>query len=122
MGLSVNVTVIAGNLTKDVELRSTPAGKAVCNMTIASNSAKKNDTQPPTFVTIVAWDKTAESCAKYLKKGDGIIVTGRLHSRMWEAKDNTKRSALEVVAESVQFVLKKRDKEDNSITDEAIVE
>ena len=104
----LNRVFLMGNLTRDPELRYTPAGQAVTNFSIAINrnyttqsGEKKEDT---CFVRVAVWGKQAENCAQYLSKGKPVFVEGRLQSRSWETEDGQKRSALDVVASSVQFL------------------
>lgn len=95
----VNVVVVSGRLTRDVELRYTPNGNAVTDLGLASNqySAGKESTL---FTDVVVWGKQAESLAPYLNKGTFIVVKGRLQLDQWE-KDGEKRSKLRVVADSI---------------------
>lgn len=105
---SFNKVLFIGNLTKDPELRYTPQGTAVINMRIAVNRRFKDKNQESKeevcFVTIVAWDKQAETCNQYLHKGSQIFVEGRLQSRSWEDNAGQKRNVIEVRAERVQFL------------------
>lgn len=108
MAASLNRVFLIGNLTRDPELRYLPSGQAVATFTLAVNRVynsqtgeKKEDT---CFIRIVVWARRAEVCNEYLKKGSPVCVEGRLQSRNWEAQDGTKRSSIEVVANSVQFL------------------
>ncbi|MFH1441915.1 MAG: single-stranded DNA-binding protein [Candidatus Omnitrophota bacterium] len=105
---SFNKVLLIGNLTKDPELRYTPQGTAVINMRIAVNRRFKDRNQESKeetcFVTIVAWDKQAETCNQYLHKGSPVFVEGRLQSRSWEDNAGQKRNVIEVRAERVQFL------------------
>ncbi len=105
---SINRVVLVGNLTRDPELRQTPSGKSVCTMGLAVNDRYKNDAgewvEKPNFFDIVAWGAQAENCSRYLSKGRPVAVDGRLSFRSWEAQDGSKRSKVEVVATSVQFL------------------
>ncbi len=105
---SFNKVLLIGNLTKDPELRYTPQGTAVINMRIAVNRRFKDKNQESKeetcFVTVVAWDKQAETCNQYLHKGSQIFVEGRLQSRSWEDATGQKRNVIEVRAERVQFL------------------
>ncbi|MBU0477707.1 single-stranded DNA-binding protein [bacterium] len=105
---NLNKVFLMGNLTRDPELRYIPSGTAVSDFSIAINRFFKNKegtkTEDTCFVRVVVWANQAESCAKYLSKGRPVFVEGRLQSRSWEDKDGQKRSALEVVAERVQFL------------------
>ncbi len=107
-----NRALLMGNLTRDPELRYLPNGSAVANLRLAINRTYKSQTgemkEEVTFVGVVVWGKQAENCAEYLSKGTPVFVEGRLQSRQWETEDGQKRSVLEVVADRVQFLGKKR--------------
>src|SRR3989344_2117998 len=101
MAKSLNKVQLIGNLTRDPELRYTPQGTAVTSFSIATNRRWKTDAgewrDEADFHRIVAWDKLAEICANYLKKGSKTYVEGRLQSRNWETQDGQKRNTTEVV-------------------------
>ena len=105
---SLNRVLLIGNLTKDPELRYTPQGTAVANLRMAVNRRwkDKNGEQKDEacFITVVTWDKQAEVCNQYLRKGSPLFVEGRLQSRSWEDNAGQKRSVIEVRAERVQFM------------------
>ena len=105
---SLNKVLLIGNLTKDPELRYTPNGTAVANLRIAVNRKFKDRTgelkEDTCFVTVTAWDKQAEICKQYLKKGSPIFVEGILQSRSWDTPDGQKRSTIDVRAERIQFL------------------
>jgi len=107
-----NRTLLMGNLTRDPELRYIATGSAVTNLRLAVNRTYKNQSgelkEEVTYVNIVVWGKQAENCAEYLAKGSPIFVEGRLQSRQWETEDGQKRSVLEVVADRVQFLERKK--------------
>jgi single-strand DNA-binding protein len=106
---SFNKVILMGNLTRDPELRTTPAGQHVCKFGLAVNRVyntrdgeKREDT---TFVDIEAWGKQAETIAKYMTKGKSLMVEGRLKFESWEDKNSgAKRSRLSVFAENFQFL------------------
>ena len=101
--VSFNRVVLAGNLTRDPELRFTQTGVPVCSFSIAVNRVRsKSDTVD--FFNVSAWRELGETVANYKKKGDPILVEGRLQYRTWEAQDGAKRSAVDVVADRVQFL------------------
>lgn len=105
---SLNKVLIIGNLTKDPELRYTPSGTAVANLRMATNRRFKDRAgemkQEVCYLTVVAWDKQAEVCNQYLRKGSPLFVEGRLQSRSWDGPDGKKRNVIEVRAERVQFL------------------
>ncbi len=105
---SFNKVLLIGNLTKDPELRYTPQGTAVSNLRLAVNRRFKDRNQElkeeVCFVTVVVWDKQAETCNQYLHKGSPILIEGRLQSRSWEDNAGQKRNVIEVRAERIQFL------------------
>lgn len=105
--VSLNRVLLIGNLTKDPELRYTPSGTPVANLRLAVNSTFKDQAgqkkEETCFVTIVVWNKQAEICNQYLKKGRPVFIEGRLIYRSWEQEGKT-RSTMEVRADRVQFL------------------
>jgi len=105
--VNFNRVILAGNLTRDPELRYTPNGRAVASFGLAVNNRYKVGDewrQDPCFVDITVWGKQAENCSEYLSKGRSVLVEGRLNYRTWETEEGQKRSKLEVVALNVQFL------------------
>ena len=102
----MNKVFLIGNLTKDPELRSTQSGVSVCNFTIAVNRRFKNANgqQETDYLNIIAWRQLAELCSKYLAKGRKVAVTGSIQTRTYEAKDGSKRTAWDIVADEVEFL------------------
>lgn len=103
----MNKVFLIGNLTKDPEMRSTQSGVAVCNFTIAVNRRFHNPQtgqQETDFLNIIAWRQLAELCSKYLAKGRKVAVTGSIQTRTYEAKDGSKRTAWDIVADEVEFL------------------
>jgi single-strand DNA-binding protein len=106
---SFNKVILAGNLTRDPELRYTPKGTAVARLGIACNRKWKSETgemkEEVTFVDVDAFGKTAETIGQYLKKGRPILIEGRLRYDTWEDKQSgQKKSKLSVVLENFQFL------------------
>ena len=104
-----NKVLLIGNLTRDPELRYTPAGTAVVNLRLAVNRRYKDRNgefkDEACFLTVVVWNKQAETCNQYLKKGSSVFIEGLLQSRSWEdAASGKQRSVVEVRAERVQFL------------------
>lgn len=103
-----NRVILAGNLTRDIELRRTQGGMAVAKFGLAVNRKSKKE-ETTCFVDCTAFDKSAELLQQYVRKGSPLFVEGRLEFSTWEAKDGGgKRSKLEVVVENFQFM---RDRE-----------
>ena len=115
---NINRVVLVGNLTKDPELRHTPSGTAVCKLRIAVNTRQKdpqgNWGDKPNYFDVTVWGNQGESCAQYLSKGRPVAVDGRLEWREWDAQDGTKRQAVEIIAETVQFLGGRQDLEPGS--------
>jgi single-strand DNA-binding protein len=106
---NMNRVVLTGNLTKDPELRSTPSGTSICKLRLAVNTRRKDSSgqwvDKPNYFDVTVWGQQGENCATYLQKGRPIAVDGRLEWREWDASDGSgKRQAVEIVAESVQFL------------------
>ena len=109
MAKGFNKVTLMGNLTRDVEMRTTPSGQSVANFSLAvSRSWKGQDgqTQEQTsFINCVAWGRAGEIIAQYVKKGDALLVSGRLDQRSWDDKESgQKRSTIEVNVEDFNFV------------------
>jgi single-strand DNA-binding protein len=106
---SINRVVLVGNLTRDPELRNTPSGMSVCSLRLAVNTRRKDNatgqwTEKPNYFDVTVWGAQGESCAQYLAKGRPVAIDGRLEWREWDAQDGTKRQAVEIIADSVQFL------------------
>ena len=106
---NINRVVLVGNLTRDPELRHTPSGTAVCKLRIAVNTRQKDQAtgewgDKPNYFDVTVWGNQGESCAQFLAKGRPVAVDGRLDWREWDAQDGTKRQAIEIIADSVQFL------------------
>jgi len=106
--MNINKVLIAGNLTRDPELRYTSGGAAMVSFKVATNhrwtdsqGVKKEEVA---FIKVVVWGKMAKNCGKYLSKGSPVFVEGRLKQQSWETDAGEKRSSLEVVAQNVQFL------------------
>ena len=104
-----NKVILAGNLTRDPELRYTPKGTAIAKIGLAINRKWKSETgemkEETTFVDVDAFGKTAETIGQYLKKGRPILVEGRLRYQTWDDKQSgQKKSKLGVVMENFQFM------------------
>ena len=104
-----NRVVLVGNLTRDPELRQTPSGTSVCGLRIAVNTRRKDGatgqwTEKPNYFDVTVWGQQGENCAQYLSKGRPVAIDGRLEWREWDAQDGTKRQAVEVIADTVQFL------------------
>jgi len=115
--MSVNKAIIMGNLGKDPVLKYTPAGKAVCNFSIATTERwtgqDGNKNEATTWHNIVAWGKQAEVMAEHLVKGQQVYIEGRIANRSYEKKDGTKGYISEIVVQSFQFVGNKSDSPGN---------
>ncbi len=105
---NINRVIITGNLTADPELRSLPSGTSVCKLRVACNTRRKDGASgewvdKPNYFDVTVWGAQGENCARYLAKGRGVAVDGRLEWREWES-DAGKRSAIDIIADSVQFL------------------
>ena len=107
MAANINRVVLVGNLTRDPELRHTPGGTPVCSLRVAVNDRKRDESgnwvDAPNYFSVSVFGNQAENCAQYLSKGRPVGIDGKLRWREWE-KDGVKREAVEIVADSVQFL------------------
>ena len=111
--VSFNRVVLAGNLTRDPELRFTNDGIPVCSFGLAVNRVRSRSEEVD-FFDISAWRELGETVANYKKKGDPILLEGRLQYRTWEAQDGSRRSKVDVVADNVQFLGRPGDSDDGT--------
>ena len=101
----LNVIAIMGRLSRDPELRQTTTGKSVASFTIACSRGRKdaNGKDLVDWIPVVAWEHTAEFVCKYFEKGSLIAIDGRLQSRTYKDRDGNNRTAIEIVANNVNF-------------------
>lgn len=109
MAGDINRIVLTGRLTKDPELRSIPdSTMSVCSLRLAVNGRRRNAQgeweDQANFFDVSVWGNQGENCKRYLQKGRQIAVDGRLRQRTWQTQEGQNRSAVEIVAESVQFL------------------
>jgi len=107
----MNKVYLIGNLTRDPEISTTTSGISVCRMSIAvsrrfSNAEGGRDTD---FFNVTAWRGTADNCAKFLKKGNKIAVSGYIQTRNYEKADGTKGFSVDIVADEVEFLSSRND-------------
>jgi single-strand DNA-binding protein len=99
-----NVNII-GRLTKDPETRTTPGGSTVVSLRVAVERPKKDGAdQTPHYFTVIAWNGQADNAAQHLVKGREIGVSGRLEHREWKTDDDQPRSAVEIVANNIDYL------------------
>src|SRR5690606_6409450 len=107
MAKGFSKVILLGNLTRDVEMRTTASGQNVANFSLAvSRTWRGQDGQQneqTSFINCVAWGKAGEIIAQYTSKGSPLLVSGRLDQRSYEDKDGNKRQAVEVVVEDFNF-------------------
>lgn len=101
--------IVAGNITRDPEMRTTGSGSQVCSFAIAVNRSFKdssgNQQDQVSYLDCVAWGKSAEIICQYVHKGSALLVSGRLEQRSWEDKNSgQKRSRTEIVVEDFSFI------------------
>ena len=102
---TMNKVWLMGNLTRDPELRHTSSGSAVAEFALAVSETRKNRDGEPVestcFVDVVSWEKQAEACGKYLAKGSGVSVEGRLQLDQWTTEKGDKRNKIKIRADRV---------------------
>ncbi len=104
---SYNKVTILGNLGRDPEVRTTPAGNSVANFSVATTDkwGQGEDRQERTeWHRVVVWGKLAEVCGEYLRKGRQVLVEGRLQSHSYEDNEGIKRYVTEIIAHQVEFL------------------
>ena len=106
-GTNINRVVLTGNLTRDPELRSTSSGMSVCSLRVACNTRRKGASgeweDKPNYFDVTVWGAQGENAARFLAKGRPVAIDGRLEWREWE-QDDTRRQAVEIIADAVQFL------------------
>ena len=113
----MNKVFLSGNMTKDPEVKYTPNGKAMAKMGIAVQRRFKN---PETgqydvdFFNLTAWEKTAEFCGRYLKKGSRVLLEGRIQTYNYVGQDGSKRSGVDIQVENIEFAGAKRAEDDST--------
>lgn len=100
---SINKVFLMGNLTRDVDLRSTAKGTAIATICLAI-SRKTKDSQETIFVDVFLTGRTAENAEKYLSKGSPVFIEGSLQMNSWTDKDGNKKSKMNVFCENMQFI------------------
>ena len=120
----MNRAILCGNLTKDVELRTTPNGKQVASTSLATNKTYKdssgNKQQVAVFHNLVIWGKGAEIIAQYTAKGSKVLVEGEINNRSYEDKEGNKKYISEVIVREFEFLDNKKDnqpKQENKYSD-----
>jgi single-strand DNA-binding protein len=112
-GTNINRVVLTGNLTRDPELRSTSSGLSVCGMRIAVNTRRKDQSgnwiEKPNYFDVTVFGGQGENCAKFLSKGRPVAIDGRLEWREFTDKDGNQRQAVDIIADSVQFLGSRED-------------
>jgi single-strand DNA-binding protein len=114
---NISRAILTGNLTHDPELRSLPSGNSVCKLRVACNTRRKNAStgeweDKPNYFNVTVWGAQGESAARFLSKGRPVAIDGRLEWREWETQGGEKREAIEIIADTVQFLNARGDAED----------
>ncbi|MCZ7665054.1 MAG: single-stranded DNA-binding protein [Thermoleophilia bacterium] len=108
MGRDIARVTLVGRLSRDPELRQTPNGTSVCTLGVAAGHRYKDGSgqwvDKTSFFDVIVWGAQGENSARYLSKGRQVAIDGRLDQRSWEAQDGSKRSKVEVVADTVVFL------------------
>jgi single-strand DNA-binding protein len=109
-GSNINRVIITGNLTRDPEMGTLPgSGTTVCSLRVACNGRRKNNQtgqweDQPNYFDVTVWGAQGENCGRYLTKGRPVAIDGRLRWREWTSQEGQKRQAVDIIAESVQFL------------------
>lgn len=106
----MNCVQLSGRLVKDPDIKYNSNGTAITTFTLAVRDREDHTD----FIPIVCYGKTAENVANYKKQGDYIIVVGKIHQSKWETSDGQKRSKLEIYANKIEFVVNKKENDENT--------
>jgi single-strand DNA-binding protein len=114
MAGDINRVIVTGRLTKDPDLRSLPNGNtSVCSLRLAVNGRRRNAEgqweDQANFFDVTVWGAQGENCSRFLQKGRQVAVDGRLRHRTWQTPEGQNRSAVDIIADSVQFLGSGRD-------------
>jgi len=109
MSYDTNNLTIVGRLTRDPESAFTQNNNQYTKFSIANNQGNADDPNSVNFFDVITWNKTAEVCAQYIKKGSQVVITGKLTQNRFQDKDGNNRSKVEIIGYSVQFVGGKSD-------------
>lgn len=114
----MNKVILIGNLTRVPELTETPSGVPVCRFAVAVSRdyADSQGNRETDFFNITTWRGKAETCGKYLKKGNKVAVCGSLQNRSYEDKDGNKRTVTDVIASDVEFLTPKQSEEESVVS------
>jgi single-strand DNA-binding protein len=108
MARGIAHVTLVGNLTRDPELKQLPSGTSLCKLGVAVNSSFKDSSgqwqDKANFFDVTVWGQQGENCARYLTKGRQVAVDGRLNYDAWEAQDGSKRSRVDIIADTVMFL------------------
>ena len=116
----MNKVILVGRLAQDPEVRYTQSGKAVASFNLAVNRYGQKDSAD--FIPIVAWEKLAEICGNNIRKGNQILVEGRLQIRPYETQDGQKRRVTEIVAQNIEFLGSKNKSEGETCVSDFVSE
>ena len=119
--MNYNKVIIAGNLTRDPELRATQSGTSVVSITIAVNEKQSKDETRTSFISCDSFGKTAENISKYFSKGKPIFIEGRLRQDNYEDKNGNKQNKTKVLIEKFEFVGSRNGTNNNDATFEKSV-
>lgn len=107
----MNRVLLTGRLTRDPEVRTTAGGKAVASFSVATHEYVGGGKEKSEFHNVVAWDRLAETCGRYLGKGQQVALEGRLQTRSWDDDQNKRHWKTEIVASSVEMLSGRRKKD-----------
>jgi single-strand DNA-binding protein len=108
-GSNINRVIITGNLTRDPEMGAVGSGTTVCSLRVACNGRRKNNQtgqweDQPNYFDVTVWGAQGENCGRFLTKGRPVAIDGRLRWREWTSQEGQKRQAVDIIAETVQFL------------------
>lgn len=118
MARTLNRATILGRLGQDPEVRTTPQGSTVCNLSVATSESYKDKNDQWAEITdwhrVTLWDRLADTASKYLKKGSKVYIEGKIRTRTWEDKDGNKRYMTEIIGNQLLLLDPKSSEGDDS--------
>jgi single-strand DNA-binding protein len=106
--MNINRVILVGRLTRDPETKATPSGRSLCSLRVACNGLRKDEegaySERPNFFDVSVFGASAEAVQRYTRKGSRVAIDGRLEWREWETEEKQRRQAVNIVADSVEFL------------------
>ncbi len=114
----MNIVVLTGRLTADIEVKQTQSGVSFARFCMAvDKDYKTGEERQANFINVIAWRQSAEFLAKYFKKGDGITISGSIDTNQYTDKDGNKRTSFEVLVNNAEFPISKKSNSGEAVSE-----